>query len=160
MEPRATADVADEYGRLAQVCVAEFLQYGGVTEFAGLIATVKCDGDLLLVRQQALSAGEGRVLVVDANASRHAAIAGDGIAGQALSSGWAGLVIWGCVRDVGPLREVAIGVSALGSAPRAGTALGGGEVDVPIEFAGVRFTPGSYVFSDLDGIVVVEQLSH
>jgi regulator of RNase E activity RraA len=31
------------------------------------------------------------------------------------------------------------------------------DLDVPVEIAGVRFSPGDLVFADLDGVVVVPQ---
>ena len=158
MNSRPTADIVDEYGALALVCKEPFLQYGGVEEFAGPIATVRCAGDLALISERAGSPGAGRVLVVDAGGSLESAMAGDGIASRALTNGWAGIVIWGAVRDVGPLRGVKLGVSAIGTTPRAAATEGGGETDVPVEFGGVRFTPGSHLFSDLDGVVMVEQL--
>jgi regulator of ribonuclease activity A len=155
MHPRPTADVVDQYGAHAMVCDVPFVQYGGVQAFAGRIATVVCDGDLSLVSERVTSPGDDRVLVVDAKGSLRLALAGDGIATHAHANGWSGLVIWGAVRDVDLLRHVPLGVKALGANPRAAGKSGGGSVDVPVEFAGVVFKPGAILFSDADGIVVV-----
>lgn len=156
VKPEPTADVVDQYGERALVCRVPFVQYGGVQQYAGRIATIACDDDLLLVNQRVCSSGHGRVLVVDAKGSLRVAIAGDGIATHAVEHGWAGLVIWGAVRDVELLRNVPIGVSALGTAPRAGSKNGDGDEDVPVEFGGVTFRPGACLYSDSDGIVVID----
>ena len=155
VEPRPTADVVDQYGAQAMVSEAAFVQYGGIQEFAGRIATVSCDDDLLLVSQRVCTPGDGRVLVVDAKGSLRVAFAGDGIGGLARDNGWSGLVIWGAIRDVDLVRQLTLGVSALGSTPRPAAKIGGGRVDEPVEFAGVTFRPGACLFSDSDGIVVV-----
>jgi regulator of ribonuclease activity A len=147
--------VLDQYGAQAIVCNAPFVQYGGVHAFAGRIATIVCEGDLSLVSERVTSPGDDRVLVVDAKGSLRLAMAGDGIATHAHANGWAGLVIWGAIRDVDLLRDVPLGVKALGANPRAAGKSGGGSMDVTVEFGGVVFQPGSFLFSDTDGIVVV-----
>ena len=49
-----------------------------------------------------------------------------------------------------------IGIKALGSVPRRSAKEGVGEVDVPVEFGGITFTPGAILTSDDDGIVVLD----
>jgi regulator of ribonuclease activity A len=65
------------------------------------------------------------------------------------------VVINGAVRDVAALRELPIGIKALGSNPRKSGKTGAGERDVVVEFGGCRFTPGAEVISDDDGVVVL-----
>jgi regulator of ribonuclease activity A len=153
---RATADVVDEYGDSAQACELQLHQFGGVSAFAGTIATVRCFEDNALVKQRVNEPGEGRVLVVDASGSLRRALVGDMVAGAALENGWAGIVLWGCVRDVAALRELPLGIKALGSHPRASSKSGAGEVDVPVTFGGVTFRPGATLYADDDGIAVVD----
>ena len=152
---RATADVLDEQGDAAQSCELQFRRFGGVTAFAGTIATVRCLEDNALVKQRVGEPGEGRVLVVDGGGSLRRALVGDMVAGTAHDNGWAGLVIWGCVRDTAALRGLPLGVTALGSNPRASAKEGAGEVDVPVTFGGVTFRPGATLYCDDDGIAVV-----
>jgi regulator of ribonuclease activity A len=78
------------------------------------------------------------------------------IAGAALENGWVGIVLWGCVRDVAALRELPLGIKALGSNPRASSKSGAGEIDVPVTFGGVTFRPGATLYGDGDGIAVVD----
>jgi regulator of ribonuclease activity A len=99
--------------------------------------------------------GHGRVLVVDGGGSRRVALVGDVIAGLACASGWAALVINGCVRDVEALGALDVGVVALGSNPRPSGKGGDGEVDVPVTFGEVTFRPGDTLYADADGVVVL-----
>jgi regulator of ribonuclease activity A len=153
---KATADVFDEYGERAQTCDVQFRQFGGIHEFAGPIATVRCFEDNVLLKQRLSEPGDGRVLVVDGGGSFRRALVGDIIAGLAHENGWAGVVIWGCVRDVATLREIPVGIKALGSNPKPSSKGGAGEVDVPVGFGGTTFTPGAMLYSDDDGLAVVD----
>ena len=150
-----TADLVDEHGEALQSCDLQLRQYGARTSFSGAISTVRCHQDNALVKSTLNSPGEGRVLVVDGAGSLHTALMGDLIAAAAVRNGWSGVVINGAVRDVTALRELDLGVKALGSNPRKSAKDGAGEVDVPVEFGGVRFVPGEQLVSDDDGIVVL-----
>jgi regulator of ribonuclease activity A len=152
----STADLLDAYGDRAAVCETVFRQFGRVRAFAGEIATVRCYEDNVLVKQRVGEPGKGRVLVVDGGGSLRCALVGDNVAGIALESGWAGLLINGCVRDSAALAELDLGVTALGTHPRASGKLGAGELDVPVTIGDVTFRPGARVTSDDDGVVVTD----
>jgi regulator of ribonuclease activity A len=111
--------------------------------------------DNVLLRRCLGEPGGGRVLVVDGGASRRCALAGENIASLALANGWAGIVINGCVRDSAVLAELAVGVTALATHPRASGKSGVGELDVPVTFGGITFRPGALIASDDDGLVVI-----
>jgi regulator of ribonuclease activity A len=153
----ATADVLDEHGERATVCAIAFRQFGGVRAFEGTISTVRCHEDNVLVRRRLSEPGNHGVLVVDGAGSRRVALVGEIVAGLARDSGWAGLVINGCVRDVADLRELDLGIKAIGSTPRPSGKAGMGEVDVPVTFGGVTFRPGDMLFSDDDGVVTLDR---
>jgi regulator of ribonuclease activity A len=152
----STADLLDQHPDAAQVCQLAFRQFGGVTEFSGPIATIRCFEDNVLLKARVAEPGEGRVLVVDGGGSTRIALLGDMVAGLAAASGWAGVVIHGCVRDVAVLRHLPIGIKALGSNPRPSGKAGGGELDIEVSFGDITFTPGAILTSDDDGIVVLE----
>ena len=101
--------------------------------------------------------GSGAVLVVDGAASLESALVGDVIAGLALRNGWAGLVIWGAIRDSVALAQLDLGIKALGSNPRKSAKHSVGQVDIPVEFGGTTFRRGDWLYSDEDGIVVSDQ---
>jgi len=151
----ATSDVLDEHGDDAAVCTVVFRKYGGRRAFSGTVATVRCHEDNVLLRRKLSEPGDGRVLVVDGGGSLRTALLGDQIANLAVEHGWAGLVVYGVVRDVAALAQLAVGIDALGSNPRPSRKAGAGEVDVPVEFGGVTFRPGDALYSDEDGLVVL-----
>jgi regulator of ribonuclease activity A len=72
-------------------------------------------------------------------------------------NGWAGILVDGCVRDVGELRGTTIGIRARGSSPRRSVKLGAGERDMPVTVGGVAVSPGMWLWADGDGIVVSDQ---
>ena len=121
----------------------ELAQFGGLTAFAGPVATVRCFEDNVLVKGRVAEPGEGRVLVIDGGGSFRVALLGDMIAGLAAANGWAGIVLNGCVRDVAVLRHLPIGIKALGTCPRPSGKEGAGDVDVPVELGGITIHPGA-----------------
>jgi regulator of ribonuclease activity A len=155
IEPRATADLVDDIYPDVRSCDLQLRNFGGVTDFAGPITTVKCFQDNALLKSVLSEPGEGRVLVIDGDGSLHTALVGDVIAGIAKDSGWAGLIVHGAVRDASTLRTIDVGIKALGTNPRKGGKTGAGERDVEVTFGGVTFVPGEVAYCDEDGIVVV-----
>ena len=151
----ATADILDEHGDRASVCTVAFQRFGGRRAFEGTISTVRCHEDNVVMKRRLSEPGNGGVLVVDGGASRRVALAGEMIATLARDNGWAGLVINGCVRDAAALRELDVGIAAIGTTPRASGKAGLGEIDVPVTFGDVTFRPGDTVFSDEDGVVTL-----
>ncbi|HEY2777340.1 MAG TPA: ribonuclease E activity regulator RraA [Gaiellaceae bacterium] len=149
-----TSDLFDENPGAAS-CETQFRQFGAVRSFSGPIATVRCLEDNVLLRAQVSETGDGRVLVVDGGASFACALLGDNIAELAVSNGWAGIVINGCVRDVAALAGLPIGIKALGTNPRPSGKTGAGEVDVPVTFGGAEFVPGATLHADDDGVIVL-----
>jgi regulator of ribonuclease activity A len=61
------------------------------------------------------------------------------------------------VRDTVALARMALGIKALGSNPRKSAKTGSGQLDVPVVFGGVTFEPGAHLWSDEDGLLVMEQ---
>lgn len=150
-----TCDLYDEHVDAARVIGWPFRDFGGRTRFAGEVETVKCFEDNSRIKELAATPGLGRVLVVDGAGSRRAALLGDMIATQAIASGWAGLVIYGSVRDSALLRTLDIGIRALGTIPRKSVRLGEGSVGVPIEITGVLVRHGDRLYADEDGILIL-----
>ena len=153
--PRPTADLVDEIGPDVRSCDLQLRQFGGRSEFAGPITTVRCFEDNALLKSVLSEPGDGGVLVIDGDGSVHTALVGDVIAELGRSNGWSGLIVNGAVRDASTLRTLDIGIKALGTNPRKSTKTGDGERDAVVEFGGVVFTPGDIAYSDDDGIVVV-----
>lgn len=152
-----TADLYDQHEQRVQVCEPLFQDFGGRRRFSGPAVTVKCFEDNTRVKALLAEPGEGRVLVVDAGGSRRCAMLGDLIAESAVNNGWAGVLMYGCVRDSVELSGMDLGVKALGTTPRKSVRRGEGQRDLPVTFAGVTFGQGDHVYCDEDGILVSER---
>ncbi|MBS3935889.1 MAG: ribonuclease E activity regulator RraA [Sulfuritalea sp.] len=153
----ATADLCDAHaGKVAGVRVAApiFRSYGGRSAFHGPIATLKLFEDNGLVRQALDAPGAGRILVVDGGGSLRRALLGDRLAALAVKNGWAGLVIWGAIRDARAIGAMDLGVFALAAIPLKTVKRNLGECDVAVSFAGIDFTPGEWLYADEDGLIV------
>ena len=128
--------------------------FGGRRAFHGPISTIRCFEDNSRVKEAVEGPGSGRVLVVDGGGSRRRALLGDKLGLAAVNNGWAGIIIYGCIRDSAELARMDLGVRALGTVPMRSEKKGAGERDVPVRFAGVTFRPGEFVYVDEDGIIV------
>jgi regulator of ribonuclease activity A len=152
-----TADLCDKFESLVQVAEPLFRDYGEVASFWGEMVTIRAFEDSALVRETLETDGQQRVLVVDGGASTRYALLGDQMATLAYENAWAGIVINGCIRDSAEVAHIAVGVKALATVPKRSGKEGTGERDVPVDFAGITFSPGGYLFADEDGIIVADR---
>jgi len=155
-----TADLFDAHGDRLRVCQVQFREFGGTRRFHGPVRTIRTFEDNALIKRTLSEPGQGAVLVIDGGASLRCALIGDVIAGLADRNGWAGLVVYGAVRDTAALGKLGLGIKALGSNPRKSGKSGAGELDGAINFGGVDFRAGDWLYSDEDGIVVSENALH
>lgn len=148
-----TADLCDAHSGKLQIAEPIFADFGGQLAFHGAISTVKCHEDNSLVRAALETAGNGRVLIVDGGASMRCALVGDKLAVLGVENNWAGIIVYGCIRDSMTVGETDIGVKAIDTHPLRSQKQGVGQKDIPVHFAGVTFTPGEFVYADVDGVV-------
>ena len=151
---KATTDLFDDYEDIVATCSTQFRDFGARVRFFGPVRTVKCYRDNQLFRALLDEPGNGAVVIVDGAGAMESALMGDIIAAKGLKNGWSGVVINGAVRDAAELARIDFGAKALGTNPRKSSKTGAGEVDVPVEFGGVRFEPGQWVYCDEDGVLV------
>lgn len=151
---RPTTDLYDDNADTAGTCSTQFRDFGALRLFSGPVRTVRCRNDNQLLRTLLGEHGDGAVLVVDGDASTEVALLGDMLAARGASNGWSGLVINGAVRDSAELADIEIGIKALGVNPAKSAKTGAGEIDIPVTFGGVTFIPGSWVYCDVDGVLV------
>lgn len=151
---KTTCDLHEDYGNAIEILPYGLTSYGARTGFQGPIETLKCFEDNTKLRELSRSEGDGRVLVVDGAGSLHAALLGGRLTRRFAENGWAGLVIWGAVKDVTEIRELDIGVLALGHIPRHCMSRGDGQVDVRLHLGGARIDPYGYLYHDEDGTVI------
>lgn len=146
-------DLCDSYPQQVNVLQPLFSSFGGRQIFYGEIVTVKCFEDNSLVKELVNQPGRGRVMVVDGGGSLRRALLGDMLAEAAAANGWAGLVIFGAIRDAGTIATLDIGVHALATHPMKTEKLGAGSLNVDVEFAGQTIKAGQYLYADLNGIL-------
>lgn len=151
-----TTDLCDDNEGKVHAVAPMFRSFGGKTRFAGPIRTLKVFEDNALVRSTLNTPGQGAVLVVDAGGSMRCAMLGDQLALLGVKNGWTGVIMYGCIRDSGPIGGMDLGVFALGTHPMKSVKKGAGDLDIPVSFGGVTFVTGQYLYADEDGVIVSE----
>ena len=148
----STPDINDKYPDTE--VITDFNHYGAVTSFFGEISTVECFEDNSLVKKKLSEKSDGGVLVVSGKKSKKVALLGDMIASMAKENGWSGIIIDGYVRDIEILRNIDIGIMALGSCPRKSRKEGKGEVDGIIMIDDIAVKPKQWLYADINGIII------
>lgn len=149
-----TTDLCDRHAKDVQVVDPLFGDFGGNLDFAGPISTIKCFEDNSLVRDALEEDGKGRVLVVDGGGSDRCALVGDNLVQLAIDNNWAGILVYGCIRDTAEIGEMPVAIKALAPHPLKSNKQGQGERDVAVRFAGVTFETGAWLYADADGVIV------
>lgn len=152
-----TADLCDRFSDELEICEPVFGDFGGELRFGGPVATIKCFEDNSLVRDAVGEPGNARVLVIDAGGSMRRAVVGDMLGQKAVDNGWAGIVVYGCIRDSAALSALPIGIKALGVHPLKTDKRGEGQRDLVVRFSNATFHPGDWLYADEDGIVVARR---
>ncbi|MCC5825201.1 ribonuclease E activity regulator RraA [Alkalimonas sp.] len=149
-----TSELSDLYADSIDVVEPIFSNYGGRRSFGGQVRTVKCFEDNGLIRQVLAESGIGKVLLIDGGGSTRRALLDAELISLANSQGWEGIVCYGCVRDVDALEDFDVGVQAINAIPVGADDKGFGELDVPVNFAGVTFLPDDHLYADNTGIIL------
>ncbi|MCL4151945.1 UNVERIFIED_CONTAM: hypothetical protein GTU68_005903 [Idotea baltica] len=127
--------------------------YGQLAQFHGKAVCVKIFEDNSLVKSYLAASGHGQVLVVDGGASLRRALVGDQLASKAIQNGWAGIIVYGCIRDAAIINTMEVAIKAMNTCPIKTEKRGIGDKDIPVHFAGVHINPGDWIYSDIDGII-------
>ena len=152
-----TSDVSDKLHPDVQYLDPVYKNYGAKTSFSGHIVTVKCYEDNSLVEKALKTHGKGSVLVIDAGGSMNCAMLGDKRAADAIKNEWEGILVHGLIRDSATINGMEIGVRALGACPLKSIKKGVGDSNLIVNFSGVTFNPGEYLYADEDGVIVVKE---
>jgi regulator of ribonuclease activity A len=161
----STTDLCDTHEALfdsgeLQVLAPGLLAFGARERFCGAARTIKLFEDNSVLAQSVREPGGGQVLVVDAGGSVRCAVLGGNLARNAADNGWAGVVVFGAVRDVEEIDGCAIGVRALAVNPRRSVKRGEGQRDLVVSVAGARVGPGDWIYADRDGVLVCARRLH
>ena len=152
-----TCDISDKLHPDVQYLKPVYKIYGAKTSFSGHIVTVKCYEDNSLVEKALKDNGKESVLVIDAGGSMNCAMLGDKRAADAINNEWEGIIVHGLVRDSVAINGMEIGIRALGVCPLKSIKNGVGDSNLIVNFSGVTFTPGEYLYADNDGVIVVKE---
>ncbi|MFM1806847.1 MAG: hypothetical protein RL212_1106 [Pseudomonadota bacterium] len=158
----ATTDICDanedliSKGQL-RVCAPVFKAYGGLSRFKGAAVTLKVFEDNTWVRTLLDEPGQGRVLVIDGGGSTRCALVGGNLGVLAEKNNWAGIVVFGCVRDTLELAQSKVGIRALATHPQKSVKRNVGERDLVIDIAGTVVKPGDMIYADEDGVIVSDK---
>ncbi|HBX22138.1 MAG TPA: demethylmenaquinone methyltransferase [Desulfotomaculum sp.] len=126
--------------------------------FAGTAVTVKTlSSDLAAVIKAIDVCLPGDVIVIDTIGCINTAFWGENMTMSALNQGVVGTVIDGSCRDVEEIRKLKFPVLCKGIVPNAGSVSGYGQINVPVQCAGVPVNPGDLIVVDCNGVVVVPQ---
>jgi len=152
-----TADICDSHPNDVQVLAPNYHSYGGVSMCHGEIVTVELDEDnKTLVELLRDTKGEGKICVVNVK-GEYCAVVGETLMGYAYHNGWAGIVINGYVRDTHQTAIVPVGLYALGTYPFKSGKKAVGKIGVTLQFGGVKFNAGDFLYADKDGIIVTNE---
>ena len=147
-------DLCDTYPDEVSVAEPVFRNLGGLSSFGGQVVTIKCHEDNSLVAEAVEEPGNGQVLVVDGGGSMRCGLLGDNLAAKAVTNGWAGVVVYGCIRDVDDIGTMSLGVQALGTHPMKSVKRGIGLRGEVLRFAGITVSPGAFLYADNNGLLV------
>lgn len=123
---------------------------------AGPAFTVRVHpADILMVGIAASQCPPGHVLVIDGRGELNTALWGGLTTMAARLKGIEGVVVDGAIRDMAEIRRDVLPVFARAVVPNAGGAEYPGEVNVPVQCAGVIVEPGDWMVGDDDGVIVI-----
>jgi 4-hydroxy-4-methyl-2-oxoglutarate aldolase len=112
-------------------------------------------GDNLAVHVAVTKAPRGSVLVVDVGQVADRGYWGEVLTTAAEAAGLGGLVLDGCVRDVGALEAHGFAVFSAGIALSGATKDKPGTVGRPVRVGGIVVSAGDWVVGDVDGVTFV-----
>lgn len=150
-----TADLCDDNrDKEIRVLSTKFINYGGLKNFHGQVVTVKLDkSNWLLLEMLRDEDGKGRVIVVD-NSQEFFGVVGDKLMAFAKNNNWQGIILNGYVRDIETTKDIDVGLLAIGTCPLRNFEITNSQRDVELNFAGVTFNSGDYIYVDSDGVIV------
>jgi|TARA_B100000929_G_scaffold237052_1_gene193768 regulator of ribonuclease activity A len=150
----STSDLCDHFADVVDVLEPMFINFGGRPSFSGRVKTVKCFENNELIRDILTTDGTDSVLLIDGGGSTRRALIDIELAEIALENNWQGIIVYGAIRHVDELEELDLGIQAIASIPVAADSEGAGEDGIGVNFAGVSFFDGDFVYADSTGIIL------
>uniref|UniRef100_UPI0040475BC8 ribonuclease E activity regulator RraA n=1 Tax=Aliarcobacter sp. TaxID=2321116 RepID=UPI0040475BC8 len=153
-----TADLCDDnQDKKIQVLSSKFKNYGGLKRFYGQIVTVKLDkSNWRLLEMLRDEDGQGKIVVVD-NAQEFFVVVGDKLMAYADKNNWAAIILNGFVRDTDETKNISVGLFAIGTCPLRNFEKTDSERGIELNFEGVTFNDGDYIYADNDGVLITKE---
>ncbi len=150
------ANIGDNMNRIN--CMDARIKQMNAVPLLGTALTVRVrKGDNLLFHKAIDMAGDGDVVIVDAQGDTSYAVTGELMISWLRKRGASGLIVDGCVRDIDVIRKMTdFPVYAVGVTPNGPLKGGGGEINFPINCGGLVVSPGAIIVGDSDGVVVID----
>ncbi|WP_342417668.1 RraA family protein [Paenibacillus sp. FSL R10-2782] len=170
IQPRVqgiTTELLELYQHVSASTLGHFTDFGCMQGVQPLFRPIRLLGNAVTVRlphmdstavRHALELAQaGDVLVVDMSGDDARACWGEFRAYVAMKKQLAGVIVSGCVTDVGVLNQLQFPIFSKGiSALTTRTLELEGEVNTPISLFGVSVHPGDLILGDDDGVFVVK----
>ncbi len=161
MKNISTADLCDNNkNKKIQVLSSRFKNFGALKFFHGEIETLKINKSnwkLLSILRD--TNGEGKIVVVD-NDEEHFGVVGDKLMAFALENNWKAIILNGYVRDIDETKNINVGLFAIGSCPLRNFEETESSQGCEVNFDGVTFNQGDYIYGDNDGIIITKEKLH
>ncbi len=153
-----TADLCDDNrDKKIAVLSAKFKNYGGLKQFSGEIITVKLDkSNWLLLDMLKNENGEGKIVVVD-NSEEFFGVVGDKLMAFAKKNNWKAIILNGYVRDTDETKNIGVGLFAIGTCPLRNFEQTESSKNIELNFGGVTFNSGDYIYADNDGVIISKE---
>ena len=151
-----TADLCDKYNDKVHVLEPILKSYGGLKKVMGQIVTIKLLGNNQSLASLLKQEGEGKIVIVDVE-GKYTAVVGDNLMKFAHDNHWAGIIVNGYVRDTKNTKEIDVALFALGTCPKKTIEPQEGTLHVRLNFGGVSFNEGEYLYADRDGIILSKE---
>lgn len=151
------ANISDSMSRLTAGGASLRPMHGGGVLCVPAVTVRTCPGDNLMTHMALNLAVEGDVIVVDAGGETANAIIGERMLAYCIAKKFAGIVIYGAVRDLGWIKAQHFPVYACGVTHRGPYKNGPGEINVPIAIDNMVVAPGDLMVGDEDGLVCIAQ---
>ena len=155
-----TADVCDNHRTDARICETQFKDVGGRNHFHGLAVCMSTLEDNSGLRAILAEGGQGKVLVVDGRGSFRRALCGGNIAKEAFHYGWEGMIFNGAIRDSHEFEVLDFGVKVAGLTAMPPVHETQMERESFVNFGGITFNTGDYVYADQDCVIVLDKPDH
>lgn len=153
-----TADLCDDNrDKKIAVLSAKFKNYGGLKNFYGEIITVKLDkSNWLLLDMLKNENGEGKIVIVD-NSEEFFGVVGDKLMAFAKKNNWKAIILNGYVRDTDETKNIEVGLFAIGTCPLRNFEQTESSKNIELNFGGVTFNSGDYIYADNDGVIISKE---